>query len=72
VEKVALVTREAAPDENIWTMSTVSDAKGALPGFVQKQAIPGAIAKDVKFVTKYAKHLSDAGYDAPDRLPLVP
>jgi len=32
-----------------WQMATASDAKGALPMFVQKKAIPGAILKDVGF-----------------------
>jgi hypothetical protein len=32
-----------------WQMATASDAKGVLPMFVQKKAIPGAIVKDVGF-----------------------
>lgn len=35
-------------DEGVeWTMGTVSDAKGVLPAWVQKMAVPGAVAKDV-------------------------
>ncbi|KAL1306461.1 hypothetical protein AAFC00_005159 [Neodothiora populina] len=33
-----------------WVMATASNAKGNLPMFVQKQAIPDAIAKDVALV----------------------
>ncbi|KAF2733723.1 hypothetical protein EJ04DRAFT_266794 [Polyplosphaeria fusca] len=61
VEKVALVRGEGRPSENIWTMSTTSDAKGALPMWLQKRAIPGAIAKDVDFVEKYMKKLTRDG-----------
>ncbi|KAJ6445902.1 LOW QUALITY PROTEIN: Eburicol 14-alpha-demethylase [Purpureocillium lavendulum] len=30
-----------------WVMGTVSDARGLLPGWVQKMAVPGQVAKDV-------------------------
>jgi hypothetical protein len=30
-----------------WLMGTVSDARGVLPAWIQKMAVPGAIAKDV-------------------------
>ena len=33
--------------ETEWVMGTVSDARGVLPAWVQKMAVPGAIAKDV-------------------------
>ncbi|KAF2405510.1 hypothetical protein EJ06DRAFT_578671 [Trichodelitschia bisporula] len=43
VEKV-----EVAEDKRVrWIMATASDAKGWLPKWVQKRAVPGAIAKDV-------------------------
>ena len=35
------------PDGIEWLMGTVSDAKGVLPGWMQKMAVPGAVAKDV-------------------------
>ncbi|KAF2474525.1 uncharacterized protein BDR25DRAFT_340335 [Lindgomyces ingoldianus] len=41
--------------KNRWTMATASDAKGVLPLWVQKKAVPDAIAKDVKFVTDYVQ-----------------
>lgn len=36
-----------------WTMGTVSDAKGALPLWIQRSQIGSAIAKDVGYVTKW-------------------
>lgn len=36
-----------------WTMATASDAKGNLPLFVQKKAIPDQIAKDVALVVEW-------------------
>lgn len=39
--------------ENHWVMATASDAKGVLPQWVQKRAIPGEIAKDVEYVYDY-------------------
>ncbi|ODQ55368.1 hypothetical protein SAICODRAFT_28999 [Saitoella complicata NRRL Y-17804] len=36
------------PDDRVeWTMSTTSDAKGFLPGWMQRLAMPGEIVKDV-------------------------
>lgn len=35
------------PDGVEWIMGTVSDAKGALPPWLQKMAMPGPVAKDV-------------------------
>ena len=37
-----------------WIMGTVSDAKGVLPGWVQKMAVPGAVAKDVDMFLEWA------------------
>jgi hypothetical protein len=37
-----------------WVMATASDAGGVLPRWVQDKAVPGQIAKDVKFYLKWA------------------
>lgn len=40
--------REIDDQGNVeWVMGTVSDARGVLPAWIQKMAVPGAIAKDV-------------------------
>ncbi|KEY71027.1 hypothetical protein S7711_00851 [Stachybotrys chartarum IBT 7711] len=36
-----------------WVMGTVSDARGALPPWMQRLAVPGQIAKDVEFFLKW-------------------
>lgn len=41
--------------ETRWEMATANDAGGAIPGAVQKLAVPGAIAKDVGFVVDYTQ-----------------
>ena len=48
VEKVRLVGQDIE-----WVMATASDAKGNLPMFAQKIAMPGAVAKDVGFLMKW-------------------
>ena len=46
----AIETVKKLPDGKVdWIMATASDAKGALPMFIQKTSIPGAVAKDVGF-----------------------
>ncbi|KAH7131948.1 hypothetical protein B0J11DRAFT_520416 [Dendryphion nanum] len=52
VEKVARV-RKGEKTENHWAMATMSDAKGVLPLWVQRKAVPGEIVKDVEYVLKY-------------------
>lgn len=45
-----------------WLMGTASDAKGVVPGWVQKVAVPGQIAKDVDlFLSWIAKERSKTG-----------
>jgi hypothetical protein len=39
-----------------WIMGTVSDARGALPPWVQRMAMPGPIAKDVDLFLGWIKH----------------
>ena len=42
------------PDLNVeWVMAVASDAKGWLPMWIQKMALPGAIVKDVGLFTKW-------------------
>ena len=49
-----------------WIMATASDAKGALPQWVQKMAVPGAVAKDVDmFLGWIPKRRSEHQLDAP-------
>ena len=38
---------EEGEEEVEWVMATASDARGALPGWVQKLGTPGAVVKDV-------------------------
>ena len=40
-------------EETLWFMATTSDAKGVLPGWVQKKAVPGEVVKDVEYVYGY-------------------
>lgn len=55
VERLAQVDNGAGGAKSRWSMATASDAKGVLPQWVQKKAVPDAIAKDVKFVTDYLR-----------------
>ncbi|EHK17498.1 uncharacterized protein TRIVIDRAFT_57363 [Trichoderma virens Gv29-8] len=43
-----------------WLMGTVSDARGVLPAWIQKMAVPGQIAKDVDMFLDDPKDLSNA------------
>jgi hypothetical protein len=60
VEKVTRIVAETAENgtfapssSNVWTMATASNAKGVLPMWVQKKAVPGEIVKDVEYVYGY-------------------
>jgi hypothetical protein len=48
---VEKVTRRG--EQNHWVMGTTSNAKGVLPMWVQKKAVPGEIVKDVEYVYEY-------------------
>ncbi|KAF2016075.1 hypothetical protein BU24DRAFT_192974 [Aaosphaeria arxii CBS 175.79] len=50
VERVAREIETDGKAVTHWTMATWSDAKGVLPGFVQKKALPGEIVKDIEYV----------------------
>ncbi|KAF2658269.1 hypothetical protein K491DRAFT_624954 [Lophiostoma macrostomum CBS 122681] len=55
VEKVVRVGEESQ-----WVMATASNAKGVLPMWVQKKAVPGEIVKDVEYVYGFIeKHRSE-------------
>ncbi|KAF2112492.1 hypothetical protein BDV96DRAFT_602389 [Lophiotrema nucula] len=58
VEKVVQQS-EGGGVVNVWTMSTSSNAKGALPEFVQKPSIPGQINHDVKLILAQIKKMID-------------
>ena len=44
-----------------WIMATSSDAAGVLPQWMQKKALPGAIAKDVPLFLEWAKKVRPEG-----------
>ena len=46
-------------EEIEWVMATASDAKGNLPMFIQKLALPGAVPKDVSFFMKWIKTVDE-------------
>ena len=46
-------------DEVEWIMATASDAKGNLPMFIQKMALPGAVPKDVSFFMSWIKTVDE-------------
>ena len=46
-------------EEVEWVMATASDAKGNLPMFIQKMALPGAVPKDVSFFMKWIKTVDE-------------
>ncbi|KAL7960923.1 hypothetical protein V8C34DRAFT_312296 [Trichoderma compactum] len=54
--------REVDEQGNVeWLMGTVSDARGVLPAWIQKMAVPGQIAKDVDmFLENGSKLLAQA------------
>ena len=61
VETCTLRRKKRGDGEEIdWIMATASDAKGILPMWMQKLALPGAVPKDVAFFTKWIKGVDDA------------
>ncbi|KAK5050761.1 hypothetical protein LTR84_003320 [Exophiala bonariae] len=50
---VELVTRNPQKKEVEWIMATASDAKGNLPGWMQKAGVPSQIAKDVGYFMQW-------------------
>lgn len=62
VERVRKVAEGDQAGKIEWIMATASDAKGVLPGWVQRAAVPGQIAKDVSlFLAWIAKEREKAG-----------
>lgn len=53
VEKVSRVRGSDDRWENHWKMATISDAKGVLPLWVQRKAVPGEIVKDIEYIFGY-------------------
>lgn len=51
---------EAGGEEVEWIMATASDAKGVLPMWAQKLALPGAVPKDVSYFMKWIKTVDEA------------
>lgn len=47
------VRETAEGGDNEWLMGTVSDAKGVLPAWLQRMAVPGQVAKDVDMFLKW-------------------
>ncbi|KAL2413062.1 hypothetical protein ABEF95_003845 [Exophiala dermatitidis] len=43
-----------------WVMATTSDAKGILPGWLQRMSVPAAVAKDVGYFIKWIRGVDDA------------
>lgn len=52
--------KEEAEEEIEWVMATASDAKGNLPMWLQKMALPGAVPKDVSYFLQWIKTVDDA------------
>ncbi|RMZ78233.1 hypothetical protein DV738_g4061, partial [Chaetothyriales sp. CBS 135597] len=50
-------------DEIDWLMATASDAKGALPMWMQKLALPGTLPKDVGYFIKWIQGVDDGVID---------
>ncbi|RMZ82937.1 hypothetical protein DV737_g1809, partial [Chaetothyriales sp. CBS 132003] len=46
-----------------WLMATASDAKGVLPMWMQKLALPGTLPKDVGYFVKWIKGVDDGTID---------
>ncbi|RMZ88247.1 hypothetical protein DV736_g4530, partial [Chaetothyriales sp. CBS 134916] len=46
-----------------WLMATASDAKGVLPIWMQKLALPGTLPKDVGYFVKWIKTVDDGTID---------
>ena len=56
--------RGSTQEEEIdWIMATASDAKGILPMWAQKLALPGAVPKDVSYFMKWIKTVDDGVID---------
>lgn len=55
---VELVRKNPDKKEIEWTMATASDAKGNLPGWLQKSGVPAQIAKDVGYFLKWIPTVS--------------
>lgn len=58
--------KEGKGEEVDWIMATASDAKGVLPMWMQKLALPGAVPKDVEYFMKWIKNVDDARIDRGD------
>ena len=67
VETGTLRNKKDGDGEEIdWIMATASDAKGVLPMWMQKLALPGAVPKDVEYFIKWIKTVDDARIDRGD------
>jgi hypothetical protein len=53
-------------EEVDWIMGTASDAKGNLPMFIQKLALPGAVPKDVSYFMKWIKTVDETRIEGGD------
>lgn len=58
--------RDREGEEVEWVMATASDAKGVLPMWMQRLALPGAVPKDVEYFMKWIKTVDDARIDRGD------
>ena len=68
VETCTLRKKGEGEEEEIeWVMSTASDAKGNLPMWMQKLALPGAVPKDVSYFMKWIKTVDDARIESGER-----
>ncbi|KAL2427375.1 hypothetical protein ABEF95_012498 [Exophiala dermatitidis] len=43
-----------------WVMATTSDAKGVLPGWLQRMSVPAAVAKDVGYFIRWIRGVDDS------------
>jgi Protein of unknown function (DUF3074) len=67
VETCTLRKKSNGESEEIeWIMATASDAKGALPMWMQKLALPGAVPKDVGYFMKWIKTVDDGRIESAD------
>jgi Protein of unknown function (DUF3074) len=61
VETCTLRKKAQGDSEEIeWVMATASDAKGILPMWMQKLALPGTVPKDVGYFMKWIKTVDDS------------
>lgn len=58
-KKLEAHTHEGKHEEIEWVMATASDAKGTLPMFMQRLALPGEVVKDVGRFLKWIKKVPD-------------